>query len=392
MDTRTDFERDLERMDRDLDDLDERWRSGPPDLDVAIRIAGRRYHRAALTGVPSDVGVAEEAVRAARSAFPEAPDLCLIKANLDFMLHRLPEVRRNLEESPALAESPQGRAIRGDLHMQDGRYAEARNVFEDVAAEDPTWENLARLAHYEATRGAPEKADELFAHAEDDLTAKQMRAYAWVQLQRGLLDRARGRFDDALGHYRLADQSYSGYWRVQEHIAEILAAQDRWDEAASTYEAVAARVPRPELYQALAELYSQSGDASRSNVWRDRALESYLDSALAGGVHYFHHLVDFCADVLGDGPAALYWARKDIALRRNVHTQMALAWALYRAGRVAEAAKEVGEVLAAGLNEARGLSQAAAVLDAAGAHDEARRLNQRACGMNPFLDAFHVHR
>src|SRR5262249_55273461 len=80
MDTPTDFERDLARMDLDLADLEAKARRDGPDLDVQIRLAGRRYHRAALTGVPADVGLAEDALRAALAQFPGAPDLCLIKA------------------------------------------------------------------------------------------------------------------------------------------------------------------------------------------------------------------------------------------------------------------------------------------------------------------------
>jgi tetratricopeptide (TPR) repeat protein len=391
-DARFDFDRDLERMDRDLAELEEKARTGPPDLDVAIRIAGRRYHRAALTGRPADAGLAEEAVGAALRAFPGAPDLCLIRANLDFMLHRLPEVRQTLQDSPALAESTQGRAIRGDLFMQEGRYADARREFSDVMAEDPTWDNIARLAHFEAKFGAPEEADSLYEQAEDELTAKQMRAYAWVELQRGLLDRAHGRYDGALEHYRRADAAYSGYWLVREHMAEVLGAQRRWSEAAAAYEAVVRAVPRPELYQALAELYLRMGDAARAEPWKQRALDGYLASVRSGGVHYFHHLVDFYADVMEDGPAAVEWASRDIALRRNAHTQAALAWALYRAGRFDEAARETEEVLKSGLRDAHSLAQAATILAAAGAGDRARHLSQAANDMNPHLDAFHVHR
>src|SRR5262249_46056705 len=140
---------------------------------------GRRYHRAALTGIATDVETAERSLRAARAVFPDSSDLSLIQANLDFMMHRLPEVRQTLRASRVLSESPQGRAIHGDLLLQNGRYVEARRMFEDVLADDPSWENLARLAHFESTFGDPEQADSLYVQAEDDLTAKQMRAYAW---------------------------------------------------------------------------------------------------------------------------------------------------------------------------------------------------------------------
>jgi tetratricopeptide (TPR) repeat protein len=76
--------------------------------------------------------------------------------------------------------------------------------------------------------GDPAGADELYEEAQDDLTAKEMRAFAWLEVQRGFLDFARGRYRQARSHYDRADAAYPGYWLVDEHVAELLAAQDRY--------------------------------------------------------------------------------------------------------------------------------------------------------------------
>jgi hypothetical protein len=65
-------------------------------------------------------------------------------------------------------------------------------------------------------------------------------------------------------------------------------------------------VPRPELQQALGGLYGVMGEKERAQAWHARALAGYLESAERGGVHYYHHLVDFNADVAGNGAAAVY--------------------------------------------------------------------------------------
>ena len=59
------------------------------------------------------------------------------------------------------------------------------------------------------------------------------------------------RYDEAMAHYREAGKAYTGYWLVDEHMAELLAATRKFDEAATLYESVIARAPLPELYQRL---------------------------------------------------------------------------------------------------------------------------------------------
>ena len=149
-------------------------------------------------------------------------DICLLKANLDFKLHRLAETKRDLNLVPALKDRREGRVILADVAFQEGNYQASRAALEELAKEDQTWDVLARLAHIESKMGDTALADELYARAEDEITAKEMRAFAWVQLQRGLLDLSRCWLYDALAHYNVADRAYSGYWVTEEHIGDAL--------------------------------------------------------------------------------------------------------------------------------------------------------------------------
>jgi tetratricopeptide (TPR) repeat protein len=113
---------------------------------------------------------------------------------------------------------------------------------------------------------------------------------------------------------------------VDEHRAELLAAQGKYEEAAALYHSVVSRVPRPDFQQALGELYITMGKSAEATKWVDQARNGFLQSAERGEVHYYHHLADFCADVDEDGPEAVKWARKDLELRKNFSTLAALAW------------------------------------------------------------------
>jgi len=251
-------------------------------------------------------------VDAGLGEFGPWPDLCFVKANVDFKLHRLERVRADLELSPVFGASQEGRALAADLDLEEGRYDEARRGYESL---DRSWSALARLANLEAKLGDRERADELYAEAEDELTAKELRSYCWLELQRGDLDPA-----GAEAHYDRAERAYSGDWLVDEHRARLRVAQGRLDEALELYRSVAARAPRPEVHQALGDVYLRMDRPEEARPWHDLALAAYLDSVERGGVHYLHHLAHFYLESRPDPAEAVRWASADHALRPNPET------------------------------------------------------------------------
>jgi tetratricopeptide (TPR) repeat protein len=388
----TDYQSELEQIAKNIAQLRDHALVPPTDTEKVTKYVHSVYQHAVHTGNLAQLEAVEpvidEGIRQIR--FPG--DLYFLKANLAFKLHRLDDVRRNLAADPSLPRSPEGRAIQADLDFQEGRYAQACEGYQSAIASNRTWDNLARLAHFEAKMGDAAQADRLYVEAEDELTAKEMRSYAWVELQRGLLDLAHGRHAEAGDHYARAERAYSGHWLTAEHQAELLGAQGRYDEAAALYQDLVERVPKPEIQQAFGELLTVMGEHERAQSWLAKALAGYLDPAQRGGVHYYHHLVDFYADVLKDGAQAVKWARKDIALRDNFSSQAALAWALYRQGQFSEALDRINQALASGARSAHLFSQAATVYRAAGRAEDAERYAQLAAEINPRHRSFHVHR
>jgi tetratricopeptide (TPR) repeat protein len=392
MNKRTDFEIELERIDHAMGELEAGASALPIDSERATKYVYLVYQRASLTGDLAAFDVAEELLKRAIEELGPASDLYFLKANLDFKFHRLADVRNDLETGRDLRDTMQGRALRADLDFQEGRYQEAREGYEAVIKGDLTWDNLARLAYFKFKMGDVTAAEQLYIEAEDELTAKEMRHYAWVELQRGVLKLRQGRYEEALAHYDRADRAYSGYWLVDDHKAELLGAQGKFDEAAQLYEQVIARAPRPEFQQALGELYEVMGQCDRAEVCYQKALAGYLESAQRGHVHFYHHLADFYADVREDGAEAVKWARKDIELRRNFSTLAALAWALYRAADFAAAFDAMNQALSSGAADAHLFFQAATIFQSVGGNGNGERYLQMANEINPHYRNFHVHR
>ncbi len=385
------YAEELARAESDIAGLERRCQTHPADLEQRLRLAYRLFHRASLTGCTAHFEAVEAAIREILRDFGPKEDLCLLKANLDFRFHRLAEVRRDLEMCPLLPSRFEGRVLLADLDFQEGRYEAARLELERLTAEDRTWDNLARLAHWKSKLGDPVEADQLYAEAEDDLTAKQMRAYAWLELQRGVLAFTHGRYADAWKHYQRADEAYPGHWHTDEHFAELMAAEGRFDDAAALFRQVIARAPKPELQQALGELYLASGRPAEAQPWFDRALETYLQSAQRGEVHYFHHLADFYTDARENPAEAVRWARKDVEMRSNFSTQSAMAWALYRNGQLSEAMEYIRLALSSGVQDAGIFSIAATLFEAAGETTASQSYAEAALRINPKHRNFHMH-
>lgn len=278
--------------------------------------------------------------------------------------HRLAAARLALSRAPGVRECTRGRAILADVLLQEGKVEEAESTVRGLVEEERTWDHLARLAHVAACRGDLDKADALYADAEDEITAKAMRSFAWVEVERGKLRVLAGDLPGARAHYDTAGRAYTGHWMLDERLAELDALEGRVTEAISLLEGVLERTGRPEASQALASLYDRVGGTARACFHRARATATFLASAQAGEVQYLHHLVEITGDG-GDPSAAVEWARRDLEARPNHLTRGALALALHRAGRTREAVREMSTALATGLRDPRLLRRAADVFGSA---------------------------
>jgi tetratricopeptide (TPR) repeat protein len=392
MNQATDFAIELAGIDKEIASLRDTAFAAPIDSEKATRFIYRLYQRASLTGNLKGFAEVETAIKRILHYIRRPADLYFLQANIAFKLHRLEDVKEILEMSRELRDSLPGRVLQADLDFQEGRYEDASKGYESIIQDDQTWDGLARLAHLKSKMGDAAVAEQLYIEAEDELTAKQMRHYAWVELQRGLIDLSHGRYEAAHAHYQQADRAYSGYWLVAEHLAELLGAQGRFDEAAALYQQVIGRLPRPEFQQALGELFTFMGKPEQAQPWLEAARAAYLESAQLGEVHYYHHLADFYADVREEGAEAVKWARQDIELRKNSWTMAALAWALYRNGQLAEALDTMERALAAGAGDAQMFFKAAEIYRANGKTNQDKLYLQKAAEFNPHYQNFHVHR
>jgi tetratricopeptide (TPR) repeat protein len=337
----------------------------PASPAAATEVLTLRHREVMLAGArPEELLALGAATDRAVERFPTWPDLRLLRATVALAVHRADLARAALTAVPGLAELPAGRVVAADLAQFEGDFEAARAGYERALREEPLWDTVARLAELAVATGRFDDADDLFGAAENELTAKQLRAFAWLRVRRADLALGRGDLGRARQLLEDADHAYAGWWYVTTHRAELDAALGRHERAVAGYRVVLAQIDRPDIREALGTELAAAGQADAAAECHATAVAAYLVSAARGEVHYLHHLAAFYADVHPHAAAALSWAQQDVELRRTGSTLSMLAWCQYRAGRTAEALATLDQAFALGAGDP-GLQARARVIRAA---------------------------
>jgi len=382
------FSAELAALDGTIAAVLRRAEAQPQGWLVLERAADLYLTRARLSGDYSDYERAEAALARAFAIAGEGAGPVLTQARLEFTLHRLGRAAARLAETDAWKIRPPAdqrriAALRADLAFQQGRYADALAGFEAALAAERSLTNLARLAQYRWKTGDFADAEALYREALGQLRGEGGEEAAWLNLMLGLMDLDRGRYADALVHYRDAEAALSGYWLIDEHIAEVLALQGKTADALALYQDIIARTDNPEFMDAVAAIHLEAGraDEARAMIARARAryeaqLERYPEAAYG---HALEHFLEF-----GDDPARVVeLAEANHRTRPNAEAKISLARAYLKAGRTDAARAVIEDALATPWNTADLHATAAEVFTAAGDPARAASERERALALNP---------
>jgi tetratricopeptide (TPR) repeat protein len=380
--------------------LEERVKKDPEDVLALNRLSGEYLARARAAGDDADLARAAKAAERSLAAVPADVNRGGVagRARASMALHRFADARDDarllLHSDP---DKPAFLGMLGDALLELGDYDEAADAYgtmeKGADEDDPVTQ--ARLARLALVNGRRDDAGRHFVAAVQCAKVHQEtqpELLAWALVQAGHFAFTGGDWSTAEARYRAALDVSPDDWPATDHLAELRAAQKRYDEAARPYEALAARVPRPEVFQALGDVYGEMGRAEDALKWRQKARDGYLAAAQAGSSHYNHHLAGLYSDSLPDPPEAVRWAKKDLEIRHSVYAYDALAWALYKAGQFADASAAMDKALARGTRDAHVLYHAGLIYARAGDPARGRDCLRQAGEVNPHFMTFHVHR
>ena len=384
-------ERLLARYARAIDAWASNVASNPGDNLSATNLGTVYVGRARLTG---DLGDYQRAMAAVDRALAIAPDYLPtreLRATILFAIHDFAgaraEANQVLEVDPtrfgALAVSADASLELGDIETARAEYA----TLADVAASPPVWSRLAHLAFLD---GDTDRAIGLAERSvEATTTDTGPEAAAFYAFQLGTLYLARGNLDGAAAAFGEALTRLPGHVPATAGLARVREAQGRRAEAIALLEAATARVPQPELVAALGDLYALDGD--RIAAQRQYALvERIGEVGRAVGSVYDRQLILFAADHDRGIEAALATARASLSVRADLYGHDALAWVLFKAGQLDEAASEAALALALGTQDPRLAYHAGMIAAALGHTAEARELLAQAVAGSAYLPPLQV--
>lgn len=379
--------------------LEDRVRRDPDDIIAQNRLADIYLQRLRDTGNYEWLRRADEATHRSLESVPaeQNPSGLFMQGRVEYESHHFAVAR---DRAVALTKIEPGKsrgfALLGDALLEFGDVDAAAAAYDEMQKrKGEPLETETRLARLELARGAFDSARAHFEKAlgaARELSSPSSEIVAWCLVQLGQLAFNTGQWDTAEKSLRAALAEWPDDIGALEHLAELRAAQEKYDEAVALYEKVIARTPRPELWQALGDVDAATGKLADAATWHSRARDAYLKNTEEGNAYYFHHLTGFFSDTEENPVEALKWARRDLELRHTAAAEDGLAWALYRGAAFAQAAEAANKIVARGTKDAHILAHAGMIFLAAGEPDRGKQLLAEAARINPHHNSFHVHR
>jgi tetratricopeptide (TPR) repeat protein len=359
--------------------------AGGSFLDL-IHLADAYLDRSRATGSLGDLELAATALDRAAMTAPDPERVSVRRALVAFALHDFAGAMQRADE--VLAENPADLAalgVAGDARLETGDVTGARERYEELARLAPSpaaWSRLGRLAFL---TGDTDGAIRLVARAAAmSLDEGAPDAVAFYQYQLGELRRAAGDLPGSTAAYSASLKALPDYVPAMAGLAAVRAATGDTGEAIELLERATARLPQPELVAALGDLYALEGRSGEAEA-QYRLVEGIAEISASTGSVYDRQLILFAADHGRGIDEAVARARAELATRGDIYGHDALAWALYRAGKLDEAAVHADAALALGTDDPRLAYHAGLIAAARGDTDRAARLLVRAVEGAAFL-------
>jgi len=299
---------------------------------------------------------------------------------------------RELERAP---QDPSLRTILFDAEFEIGDLTSAGNELlklKKLSSNEPS--TLVREARILTSKGDLLGAQKLLTRAATAASQDSRLSKidtSWYYLTLGQYYFTRGQFPEAEKQYLKAEAAFPGWWAVDAHFGELLAAKRSFDEAVERFKKAASESERPESWQAIGEVLTLAGKANEASSWFKKAELGYQGAEAGGLLLFLHHQAHFYSDPQPNASKALALSERDAALRTTQSTLDQLAWANYRAGNFEMALEISKRALALQAPTAHVLYHASMIFGAAGKLKESKDFLALAGKYNPKFLEFHSH-
>ncbi|MFI0422088.1 hypothetical protein [Spongiactinospora sp. 9N601] len=353
----------------------------PKDHQAWAALGSAHVEQARLTADPGYYPRAERALATSLRLAPGNAAALTGQAALAAGRHDFAgAVRLATAATRANPHGPGGYGVLADAYTQLGRLADADRAIKAMMGLRPGVAAFTRASYAAELRGDLGEARAMLRSAVRDAFFPADIAYCRHRL--GELALRSGDLRAAGAEYDRALAAYPSYIPALAGKARAAALAGRLGEAAGLYRTVVARLPLEQHVIEYAEVLAAAG---RDPAEQWRLLRAIRDLAAASGVRDDLTWAEYEADH-GDPALAVRHARAEHTRNPNLAAADALAWALHRAGRSAEALPYARQATATGWRNALARHHRAEIERALGKDAAARRSAKLARSYDPAFD------
>ncbi|MGI8773013.1 MAG: tetratricopeptide repeat protein [Acidobacteriaceae bacterium] len=372
----------------------------PREAQAYAGLGAAFFQRARETGDVEDYQLAEQALTKSLdlvSADMSATTPLATMAEVCMGEHRFADALSYAQRALSLGSGDLSPfAIVGDAYADMGEYEKAAVAYarlqspDGEAASQPrsTYVRVSRTSYLKFISGDTAGAIQLMqtavaAGVEARLPRENL---AWLYFELGEYYFQDGNAQAANDAYLAALTIHPGDYRALAALGKVRANQGRYPEAITLYQSAIAVVPMPIYIAELGDLYTKTGNTTEAK--KQYQLVEYI--GLLGHINQVLHNRDlalFYADHDRKLGESLVLARKEFEVRHDVYTWDALAWALYKNGKYAEASDAMEHARRLGTKDSLILFHAGMISARLGQDKRAAQEFDQALTVNPH---FHI--
>lgn len=363
-------------------DTQKKLQQSPGDLPAQNELAGLFLQKMRETADGSYMTRATKLTDAVLKSDPKNYEARRRRLEFQMQLHQFKQAVATAEH--LLIERPRDTAVlglNGDAWMEIGEYDKAADTYQRMVDTRQDLASYNRIAFYRFVTGDAEGALQMMRKA-IAMGSPVAENVAWCLSEFGTMLLKTGDRDGAEQAFRKALDTFPGYHRAQAGLGLVLVAKGRPPEGKQHLQAAQATAPFPEYAGALAKIYAAEGNSelmTRQVEMLDVA--DRLGAAAGEGAN--RNLSLALADLRHNTNRAVELAEAELAIRQDVYTYDALAWARFRNGQTQGALDAVRKALSQNTPEPTFHEHAAEIYAAAGKTAEAEREQQLASSLNP---------
>jgi tetratricopeptide (TPR) repeat protein len=310
-----------------------RLHDDPADRDASVALADVLVRQSRVTGNAALAVRAEEVARAALRLSPGDESVQRVLGAVLLSRHKFAEAAAEAER--LAVRRPNDAALQGiigDGRVELGDYDEGFAAFDRMIAIRPDAASYARVSYARELQGDLHGALELMRMAAEATSPRDIEAQAWAHSRLGELELGLGRADDAARQFRRAGVLFPDYPAVAIGLAKVALTRGNAEEAAAIARRQFEHAPSADLAEVIGDAATRLGRTAEAerfygiaeSMWRYDTPEPAM-------------LARFMADRGRAPEEAVRIAESAVAVRHDIFTEDALAWALFKAGRITEA-------------------------------------------------------